>query len=406
MSKLRFDRGSRDASSPHKVVLCGGPNRMKIDVDKILTHRVWGYVIMVVVLYFVFDVTFRLGSYPQAWINSGIFALCSYLHTVLPEGWLSALFIDGIIQGVGAILSFLPNICIIFVLLSILEDSGYMARIGFLMDKLMHKLGLHGSSFVPMIVGFGCNVPAIIDARSIENPKDRTLTMLMIPFMSCSARLPVYLLFVSAFFARYKALVMISLYLIGVGMSVIFAIVMKRTRWFKQEEHDPVNLLPPLVAPDWTSTSKHIWYHIKDYLDKIVTVIIWASIIIWALSYFPTHELETSYLARLGHFIEPVVQPLGFDWQMAVCLLTGLPAKEAIVSTMGILAHGGGTLSVFTPLTAFGFMVFVLLYFPCIATITTLRKEIGHGWAWFTVIHSLVLAWILSFLIYQIGMLW
>lgn len=361
---------------------------------------------MVSVLYLVFDVTFRLGAYPQAWINNGITALCSYLHSAMPEGWLTALFIDGLVQGVGAVLSFLPNICIIFVLLSILEDSGYMARIGFLMDKLMHRVGLHGSSFVPMIVGFGCNVPAIIDARSIENKKDRTLTMLMIPFMSCSARLPVYLLFVSAFFARYKALVMISLYLIGVVMSVLFALVMKRTKWFRQEEHDPVNELSALTAPQWSTTGKHIWYHIKDYLDKIVTVIIWASIIIWALSYFPTHELETSYLAALGHFIEPVVRPLGFDWQMAVCLLTGLPAKEAIVSTMGILAHGGGTLASFTPLTAFGFMVFVLLYFPCIATITTLRKEIGHGWAWFTVVHSLLLAWILSFLIYQIGMLW
>ncbi|MCQ2312442.1 MAG: ferrous iron transport protein B [Paludibacteraceae bacterium] len=374
-------------------------------LDKILTHKVGGYVIMAVVLYLVFDCTFRFGAYPQHWIEVGITALCDYLNTALPQGWLTSLFVDGIVQGVGTVLSFLPNICILFILLSILEDSGYMARLGFLMDKIMHKLGLHGSSFVPMLVGFGCNVPAIIDARSIENPKDRTLTMLMIPFMSCSARLPVYLLFVSAFFAQYKALVMISLYLIGIVLSICFALIMKRTRWFRQDIEDPVHPLPPMTAPSFRHTGRHIWNHVKDYLQKIVTVIIWASVIIWALSYFPTHELETSYLAMIGQAIAPVFAPLGFDWQMVVCLLSGLPAKEAIVSTMGILAHGGGTLSVFTPLTAFGFMVFVLLYFPCVATITTLRKEIGRRWAWFTVIHSLLLAWLLSFAIYQIGSL-
>ena len=374
-------------------------------IDKILTHKVWGFIIMAGVLYFVFDCTFRLGAYPQRWIEEGIGSLCTWLTEVLPQGWLTSLSVDGIVQGVGTVLSFLPNICILFILLSILEDTGYMARIGFLMDKVMHKLGLHGSSFVPMIVGFGCNVPAIIDARNIENPKDRTLTMLMIPFMSCSARLPVYLLFVSVFFARYKALVMIGLYLIGVTLSILFALIMKRTKWFKQEQADPKHPLPPLQMPEWRQTGRHIWNHIKDYLQKIVTVIIWASVIVWALSYFPTHELETSYLARIGQTIAPSFAPLGFDWQMVVCLLSGLPAKEAIVSTMGILAHGGGTLSVFTPLTAFSFMVFVLLYFPCIATITTLRKEIGHGWAWFTVIHSLLLAWMISFAIFQIGSL-
>lgn len=358
---------------------------------------------MAAVLYLVFDSTFRLGAYPQHWIEMGIDALCVWLSAHLPQGWLTSLFVDGIIQGVGTVLSFLPNICILFILLSILEDSGYMARIGFLMDKIMHKLGLHGSSFVPMIVGFGCNVPAIIDARSIANPKDRTLTMLMIPFMSCSARLPVYLLFVSAFFAHYKALVMIGLYLIGVVLSICFALIMKHTKWFKQDWEDPVHPLPAMQVPQWKQTGRHIWNHTKDYLQKIVTVIIWASVIVWALSYFPTHELETSYLARVGQAIAPAFAPLGFDWQMVVCLLSGLPAKEAIVSTMGILSHGGGTLSVFTPLTAFSFMVFVLLYFPCVATITTLRKEIGHGWAWFTVVHSLILAWLISFVIFQIG---
>ncbi|MCQ2347005.1 MAG: ferrous iron transport protein B [Paludibacteraceae bacterium] len=372
-------------------------------IDKILTHKIYGFPILVAILYLVFECTFVLGAYPQAWIENGVEWLVESLKNIMPDTWWAALITDGVIQGVGTVLSFLPNIGILFVFLSIMEDSGYMARVAYLMDKIMHKVGLHGSSFVPMIIGFGCNVPAIMDAKSIENKKDRTLTMLMIPFMSCSARLPVYLFFVSAFFAQYKALVMISLYLIGVLMSVLFALVMKRTKWFKQDADDPENVLTPLVAPSFQHTGRHIWNHLEDYLQKIVTVIIWASVIIWALGYFPTQELETSYLAQVGHWIEPAVQPLGFDWKMAVCLLTGLPAKEAIVSTMGILAHGGGTLSAFTPVTAMSFMVFVLLYFPCIATITTLRKEVGRKWAWFTVVNSLILAWLLAFLIQQIG---
>ena len=376
-------------------------------VDKVLTNKWLGFPILLVVLYVVFTFTFSVGAYPQEWISSGIDLLCAWLTDTLPAGWLTSLFVDGIVQGVGTVLSFLPNIVILFFCLSIMEDTGYMARASFLMDKVMHTVGLHGRSFIPMLMGFGCNVPAIMAARSIENTKDRTLTMLMIPFMSCSARIPVYMLFVSAFFPGNKALMMIAMYAIGVVLSILFAVVMKHTPAFRQEKRDYVSELPEYKRLDWRETGRHIWERVWDYLQKIGTVILWASVIIWSLTYFPSHsmDLEHSWLAEIGHWVEPVMRPLGFDWKMAVCLLTGLPAKEAIVSTMGILYHGQAGLSAFTPLTAFTFMLFVLLYFPCIATIATLRREAGRGWAWFTVIHSLVLAWTLSFAVYQIGSL-
>lgn len=374
-------------------------------LDKVLTNRWLGFPILIAILYAVFELTFAIGSYPQEWIANGIDLLCEWLSSVLAQGWLSSLFIDGIVQGVGAVLSFVPNILILFVLLALMEDSGYMARAAFLMDKIMHAVGLHGRSFIPMLVGFGCNVPAIMAARDIDNIKDRTLTMLMIPFMSCSARLPVYMLFVSAFFPSHKALVMMSLYAIGIALSILFALVMKRTKWFRQHERDYVSELPQFSKPTLKQIATHVWDRLWDYLQKIGTVIIWASIVIWGLTYFPSHsmDLEHSYLAMIGQWTEPLVQPLGFDWKMSVCLLTGLPAKEAIISTMGILYGGDATLSAFTPLTAYSFMLFVLLYFPCIATIATLKREAGRRWAWFTVFHSLILAWVVAFVVYQIG---
>ena len=376
-------------------------------LDKVLTNRWLGFPILIVLLYLVFEFTFAVGSYPQEWISIGIDNLCLWLAEILPAGWLTSLFIDGIIRGIGAVLSFVPNIVILFFCLCVMEDTGYMARASFLMDKIMHMVGLHGRSFIPMLMGFGCNVPAIMAAREIDNVKDRTLTMLMIPFMSCSARIPVYMLFVSVFFPGHKALMMIMIYAIGVVLSILFAMVMKHTPWFKQPKRDYVSELPEYKGLDWHETFKHIWLRVYDYLQKIATVILWASIVIWALTYFPTHslDLEHSYLAMIGQWIEPVMRPLGFDWKMSVCLLTGLPAKEAIVSTMGILYHGDAALSAFTPLTAFSFMLFVLLYFPCIATIATLKREAGRKWAWFTVLHSLGLAALLSLLVYQIGSL-
>lgn len=374
-------------------------------LDKVLTNRWFGLPILVAILYLVFWMTFKLGAYPQAWIGDGIDSLVQWLTAVMPNGWLTSLFVDGIVQGIGAVISFLPNIIILFFFLCIMEDTGYMSRAAYLMDKIMHMVGLHGGSFIPMLVGFGCNVPAIMACRNIENNKDRALTMLMIPFMSCSARLPVYMLFVGVFFPHHQPIVMMSLYLIGIVLSILFALVMKQTRWFRQPEQDYVSTLPPFRKPTWRTTGRHIWERTWDYLQKIGTIILWASIVIWALTYFPTRsmDLEHSYLAMIGLWTEPLVRPLGFDWKMSVCLLTGLPAKEAIVSTMGILFHSEPLATAFSPLTAFGFMVFVLLYFPCVATVKTLRKELSAKWATFTVIHSLCLAWIMAFLIHSIG---
>ncbi len=377
-------------------------------IDKVLTNPWLGFPIMMAILYFVFWCTFTLGAYPQEWIEEGIGLMSEWLRGLMDPSWWSSLLIDGVLAGVGAVLAFLPNIIILFFFISLMEDSGYMAREAYIMDTIMHRVGLHGRSFVPMLMGFGCNVPAIMAARDIQNPKDRVLTMLMVPFMSCSARLPVYMLFVSAFFARHKALVMISLYAIGICLSVLFALVMKRTKWFKQDEDDTVNELPVFKLPKLRIAVAHIWEKVADYLQKICTVILWASVIIWALEYFPTqdlNDLEHSYLASIGQFVSPALAPLGFDWKMSVCLITGLPAKEAIVSTLAILYGGDISAAGFTPLTAFSFMLFVLLYFPCVATIMTLRREAGRGWAWFTVFHSLFLAWFISFIVYQIGML-
>ena len=375
-------------------------------IDKVLTNPWLGFPIMMVILYFIFWCTFTLGAYPQDWIERGVGLLGEWFSGLVAPSWWSSLLIDGVLAGVGAVLAFLPNIIILFFFISLMEDSGYMAREAFIMDTIMHRVGLHGRSFIPMLMGFGCNVPAIMAAREIQNPKDRVLTMLMVPFMSCSARLPVYMLFVDTFFERYKALVMISLYVIGICLSVLFAVIMKRTRWFRQDADDTVNELPEFRLPKARNTAAHIWERVADYLQKICTVILWASIIIWALEYFPSQDLsdlEHSYLASIGQFVSPALAPLGMDWKMSVCLLTGLPAKEAIVSTLAILYGGDISAAGFTPLTAFSFMLFVLLYFPCVATIATLRREAGRGWAWFTVFHSLALAWLVSFIVYQVG---
>lgn len=375
-------------------------------LDKILTNKWIGLPLLMLILWLVFECTFTLGAYPQEWIGYGVQSLVDWLHGLMPDTWWASLLLDGVLMGVGAVLAFLPNIIIMFFFLSLMEDSGYMARAAYVLDKIMHHVGLHGSSFIPMLMGFGCNVPAIMAAREITNKKDRALTMLMVPFMSCSARLPVYMLFVGAFFAEQKALVMLSLYALGVVLSILFALIMQRTPAFRQPKHDYVSELPAFRQPTWRNTGLHIWERVSDYLQKIPAVIIWASVIIWALTYFPSgsmNDMEHSYLASIGQWMEPVMKPLGFDWKMSVCLLTGLPAKEAIVSTMGILYPSDTALLAFTPVTAYAFMAFVLLYFPCVATITTLGKELGTKWALFSLIQSMVLAWVVSFIINQVG---
>lgn len=377
-------------------------------LDKMLTNRWVGLPLLMLILWLVFECTFTLGAYPQEWISNGIQLLVDWLHGLMPSTWWTSLLLDGVLMGIGAVLAFLPNIIIMFFFLSLMEDTGYMARAAYVLDKIMHRIGLHGSSFIPMLMGFGCNVPAIMAARDITNKKDRALTMLMVPFMSCSARLPVYMLFIGAFFADQKAIVMLSLYVLGVLLSILFAFIMQRTSAFRQPKHDYVSELPAYRRPTWRNTGMHIWERVADYLQKIPAVIIWASVIIWALTYFPTgsmNDMEHSYLASIGQWMEPVMKPLGFDWKMSVCLLTGLPAKEAIVSTMGILYPSDMALVAFTPVTAYAFMAFVLLYFPCVATITTLGKELGAKWAWFSLVQSMLLAWIVSFVIYQVGCL-
>lgn len=377
-------------------------------IDKILTNKWLGFPFLLLVLAVVFEITFALGTPLQDGLQVGIDALYNWIMNTLPGGWFASLIGDGVIMGVGALLTALPNIIILFFFLSVMEDSGYMARVSFIMDGIMHRIGLHGRSFIPMLMGFDCNVPAIMAAKDIHNPKDRALTMLMIPFMSCSARLPVYILFISTFFEKHKALVLLSLYALGILLSFVFALIMKRTKWFKHEDTEVVNELPRFQMPSLQSVVRHIWYRVEDFLKKISTVVLFASVIIWALEFFPNGNLdniETSWLAAIGKFTEPLVRPLGFDWKMAICLLTGLPAKEAIASTLAILYGGDITASAFTPVSAYAFLIFTLLYFPCVATISTLRRELNWKWATFEVVNSLLLAWLMAFIVYQIGII-
>ncbi|MCI7556151.1 MAG: ferrous iron transport protein B [Bacteroidales bacterium] len=377
-------------------------------IDDILTSPISGSIILAIILGVTFECTFLLGGPLQDWLQMGVDALYELVQTHMAPGWLQSLLGDGIIIGVGSLLTALPNIIILFFFLSIMEDTGYMARVAFLTDGLMHRLGLHGRSFIPMLMGFDCNVPAIMAAKDIPDPKERALTMLMVPFMSCSARLPVYVLFISIFFADHKALVLMSLYLLGILCSFAFALIMKHTRWFRKPEVDMVNELPDFHLPSAKSILGHIWYRVSDFLHKISTIVLFASIIIWALEYFPSGDLqmlEESWLAAIGQWIEPVMRPLGFDWKLSVCLMTGLPAKEAIGSTFAMLygANSAAAAMSLTPVSAYAFLVFTLLYFPCVATIATIRRELNWKWATFTVVNSVVLAWVMAFVVNLIG---
>ena len=371
-------------------------------IDRFLTNRWIGFPILIIVLGLMFRLTFLLGDPIQEWLDSGVTALHDWLYTVLPAGWTQSLLADGVVVGVGSLATALPNIIILFTMLSLMEESGYMERVAYLMDGVMHKLGLHGRSFIPMLMGFDCNVPAIMAAKDIKDPKERSLTMLMVPFMSCSGRLPVYILFISTFFHSHQALVLSGLYLIGILLSFAFALLMKNTRWFKSKKDDHVNELPALRMPTAKAVVGRVWFRVSDFLKKISTVVLCASIIIWVLEYFPSqdlNDLENSYLATIGHWMAPIMAPLGFDWRLSVCLLTGIPAKEAIASTFAILFNNGIGSVGLSSATAFGFMVFTLLYFPCIATMATLRKELGRKWAAFSMVQSLVLAWVAAWIV-------
>jgi ferrous iron transport protein B len=407
-------------------------------IDNFLTHKLLGFPIFLLFLWLMFQSTFVIGEYPKHWIDLIVGWIGSKVSLLMPVGPFKDLLVDGIINGVGSVIVFLPNILILFLFISLMEDTGYMARAAFIMDKLMHKIGLHGKSFIPLIMGFGCNVPAIMVTRTLKDRNDRLLTMLINPFMSCSARLPVYILIAGAIFPKFAGTVIFGLYLTGITLAILMSLIFKKTL-FRQKEAPFVMELPPYRIPTVKVIFRHMWDKGQQYLKKMGGVILIAVILIWALEYFPTggniqkpeERLQNSYIAKIGKIIEPVIKPLGFDWKMGVSLITGAAAKEVVVSTMGVL-YGSGHYhepeikknlqyllsnekhldgskkgeTVFTPLVGISFLLFILVYMPCIAVVATVRKESGTWkWALFLIIYTTLLAWILSFSVYQIGSL-
>ena len=463
-------------------------------VDAVVTNRWLAFPIFFVLLYLVFQFTFTLGDYPMQWIEWLVEKFGEFVGTYMSPGWWKDMIVDGVIGGVGSVLVFLPNILFLYLFISLLEDSGYMARAAFIMDKLMHRMGLHGKSFIPMIMGFGCNVPAVMATRSIESRKSRLITILVIPFMSCAGRLPVYILIAGAFFPHNAGLVLLGLYALGIVMAVISARIFS---WFVKDDDLPfVMELPPYRVPTAKSVFRHTWEKGKQYLQKMAGTILICSIIIWALGYFPHHDgyasaaeqQENSYIGYVGKAIEPVLEPLGFDWKMGVGIIAGVGAKELVVSTLGVmynvgseeretalsgdlsgsdipvaaeagidngpsvhdeegmrsdslLPNGGtdtGTVNgvngqsdasedqltlssvevdgdtalqralqrTTTPAAALAYMVFVLLYFPCIATFVAIKNEAG-GWKWavITAVYTILVAWLAAFATYRIAML-
>lgn len=402
-------------------------------LDSLITNKYVGFPIFFLFLYIMFEVTFTLGQYPMDWIEAGVNALGGLVKSTMPDGPLKDMIADGAIAGVGAVIVFLPQILILYFFISFMEDSGYMARAAFIMDKLMHKMGLHGKSFIPLIMGFGCNVPAVMATRTIENRRNRLITILVLPLMSCSARLPIYIMIIGTFFAvEYQSIIMISLYAIG----IILAVLMSRifSKWMIKGDDTPfVMELPPYRFPTAKAIARHTWEKGKQYLKKMGGIILVASVIVWALGYFPHDESlsnqaqkEQSYIGRIGKAIEPVFRPQGFDWKLDVSLVAGIGAKEIVASTMGVLyaddetvaddtADNSGKYGVLrqkmeadgmTPLIAFSYLLFVLIYFPCIATIAAIKGETGSWkWAAFAAGYTTLLAWIVSACVYQTGML-
>ncbi len=376
-------------------------------LDALITNKWLGFPIFVFLLYLMFEVTFTLGQYPMDWIDMGVEWLGGLISDNMADGPLKAMLVDGIIGGVGAVIVFLPQILILYTFISVMEDSGYMARAAFIMDKLMHGMGLHGKSFIPLIMGFGCNVPAVMATRTIESRRSRLITMLVLPMMSCSARLPIYIMIIGAFFAvQYQSLIMISLYVVGIVLSVLMARIL--STWVIKGEDTPfVMELPPYRFPTAKAIFRHTWEKGKQYLKKMGGVILVASILVWALGYFGTMgvapSLEESFIGLIGKAIEPVFSPQGFDWRLDVSLLAGVGAKEIVASTIGVLYDDNYN---FSPLVAYSFLLFVLIYFPCIATIIAIRHE-SNSWRWaiFTALYTTGLAWMVSALVYQIGSL-
>lgn len=413
-------------------------------IDAFVTNKLFGFPIFLIIMLFIFWCTFEIGSYPMEWIEAAVNWIAGVVQSTMPEGPLKDLVADGIIGGVGGVIVFLPNILILYFFISFMEDSGYMARAAFIMDKIMHKIGLHGKSFIPLVMGFGCNVPAIMAARAIESRSSRIITILINPFMSCSARLPVYVLLVGTFFSRHASLVFLGLYLLGILVAVLTARLLRRF-WFKTDETPFVMELPPYRIPTMKASLRHMWGKGEQYLKKMGGIILVASIIVWALNYFPLHNEESStpateammmsddskidtsrdsYLEMMGKAVNPVMEPLGFHWRSTVAAIAGAPAKEIVVSTLGVLYTGDEeiddkSLSArltspnpvtgkpdFTPASALSLMVFVLLYFPCMATVTAIVRETG-SWKYgaFSVVYNTIVAWLVSWLVYNVALL-
>ena len=442
-------------------------------IDTFITHKLFGFPIFIFLIWLTFFTTFTLGEYPMNWIEAGVAWISRSINGLMPNGPLKDMLVDGIISGVGSVIVFLPNILILFFFISLLEDTGYMARAAFIMDKLMHKIGLHGKSFIPLVMGFGCNVPAIMASRTIENKNNRLVTMLITPFMSCSARLPVYILILGTFFPKHAGNLLVLIYFTGILLAVGTALLLKKTL-FRTDDVPFVMELPPYRIPTLRSILIHMWDKASQYLNKIGGVILVGVIIILALGYFPRNvqtskdydsliglkraaltsaqatnaataesleqeiqeiemerealRQEQSYLGRIGKFIEPALKPLGFDWKMGVSLISGIAAKEIVVSTLGVLhlakePNGSQSLpdklkadtyttgekvgqKVFTPLSSFSFLIFILIYFPCVAVISAIKQESGSWkWALFTIVFTTALAWVSSFLFFQVGTL-
>ncbi|MDP4291964.1 MAG: ferrous iron transport protein B, partial [Bacteroidota bacterium] len=447
-------------------------------IDIIITHKIWGIPIFIVFMWLTFWGTFKLGHYPMNWIQIFINFISVQLNQSMADGILKDLLIQGIIGGVGGVITFLPNILLLYLFISLMEDTGYMARAVFIMDKAMHKIGLHGKSFIPLLMGFGCNVPAILSTRIIESKRDRLITMLILPFMSCSARLPIYILLISAFFPYYQGTILFLIYMIGVLLAIGSALFFRKVL-FPHPDIPFVMELPPYRMPTVRTLSRHMWHRAEQYLKKIGGIILAASIIVWALGYFPrdfdgskhydvqrdlvnaqyAHEVfqtqnfklkiekqikevklnkiylekeslrqQNSYIGRIGQFLTPIMMPLGFDWKMSVAVITGIAAKEVVVGTLGVLyqtdLHSGNVSTsqikkiqeqtyhsgkrigqkVFSPRVAFSFMLFILIYFPCIAVVASIRREAGASkWALFSVLYTTGVAYMVAFVFYQLS---
>lgn len=405
--------------------------RAKERLDSILCHKIYGVIIFIAVIWLVFQATFGLGYYPMVWLTDLFFLLEDVLLRIIPDGAIKSLLVNGILKGVGGVIIFLPNIVILFSLLSLMEESGYMARVTLVMDRLMRPIGLNGKSFISLVMGFGCNVPAVIAAQNIENKNSRLITILINPLMSCSSRFTVYVLFISAFFPKNSGTVLFFIYFSSVIIAVLLSLILKKYI-FKSTNEIYKSGLPVLRLPSVNRILKYMWFNSKLFLNKIAGAILIASVVIWLLSYFPNNSdnrnVEKSYIGMIGKFIEPAIAPLGFDWRMGISLISGVAAKETIVGTLSELyqqQHKEGDdkqnlisslqsqtylsgdkkgENVFNPLVALSFMFFVSIYTPCIATISTIRKTTGsRKWTYFVIAYTTVLAWLVSFAIYTIG---